>query len=236
MDYGDVFEGLQSHSDLQQALHEISKPLGFQSFVYHVLRAPTGGQRVRLSGATKKVVSLLCDKQSGVYPEEVVGRLGRTTMPYRWVQFADADQEPGSLSRFFDASPDSGLNCGVTIPLHGPSGGVAALCFASNERPPAINGNWSYYRDDFILIGSYVQQVAQMDAFRSGENSPNLTGRESEVLLWTARGKTAWVVGEILEISEETVRFHLKNATRKFNVCSKHQAVVQAIICGLIVP
>ncbi|HMB76094.1 MAG TPA: helix-turn-helix transcriptional regulator, partial [Kiloniellaceae bacterium] len=109
-------------------------------------------------------------------------------------------------------------------------------CFASCGSPSAMNGSWPRYREDFIVIGSYVHQVAQRRMLRSDDESPHLTMRESEVLLWTARGKTAWETGEILDIAEETVRFHLKNATRKFAVSSKHQAVVQAIIHGLIVP
>jgi DNA-binding CsgD family transcriptional regulator len=64
----------------------------------------------------------------------------------------------------------------------------------------------------------------------------HLTDRERDCLLWTARGKTAWEVGQILVISEETVLFHLKNTTRKLCVFSKHHAVVKAIVQGYILP
>ena len=66
--------------------------------------------------------------------------------------------------------------------------------------------------------------------------SPHLTPRERECLLWTAHGKTAWEIGQILGISDGTVVFHLKNATRKFNVFTKYHAVVKAIMLGLISP
>ena len=63
-----------------------------------------------------------------------------------------------------------------------------------------------------------------------------LTTRERECLLWTSRGKTNWEVGEILSISSETVRFHLKNAMNKMGVYSQHHAAVRAIMRSMIFP
>src|SRR3546814_15572737 len=68
----------------------------------------------------------------------------------------------------------------------------------------------------------------------AGRIRVRLTDRERDCLLWTARGKTAWEVGQILTISEETVLFHLKNATRTIGVFSKHHAVVKAIVQGYL--
>jgi DNA-binding CsgD family transcriptional regulator len=61
-----------------------------------------------------------------------------------------------------------------------------------------------------------------------------LTPRELECLQWTMQGKTAWEVGKILGISEQTAARHLNNATRKLDCTSKHQAVLKALRLGLI--
>jgi DNA-binding CsgD family transcriptional regulator len=63
---------------------------------------------------------------------------------------------------------------------------------------------------------------------------PQLTPREKEVLKWTAEGKTAWEVGQILGLAEDTVKFHLRNVTKKLGSSSKHQAVLKAMDLGLI--
>ena len=63
---------------------------------------------------------------------------------------------------------------------------------------------------------------------------PVLTERELEVLRWTREGKSAWEVGEILAVSENTVNFHFRNIFRKFGASSKHQVVLQALAFGLI--
>lgn len=66
------------------------------------------------------------------------------------------------------------------------------------------------------------------------EASVTLTPRECEVLCWTGEGKTACEIGQILNISERTVNFHVNNVLLKLNATNKVQAVVKAIAVGLI--
>ena len=65
-------------------------------------------------------------------------------------------------------------------------------------------------------------------------DAPHLTPREIDILRLTRDGKSAWVAGQILAISEHTVNFHLRNIQRKINTTSKHQAVLAAMRLGLI--
>lgn len=62
----------------------------------------------------------------------------------------------------------------------------------------------------------------------------HLTPREKEVLRWTADGKTASEIGMILSISVGAVNFHVNNAVAKLNACNKTQAVVKAVLLGLL--
>ncbi|RBL85060.1 helix-turn-helix transcriptional regulator [Streptomyces cavourensis] len=63
-----------------------------------------------------------------------------------------------------------------------------------------------------------------------------LSPRESACLHWAAVGKTSWETGRILDISESTVNFHLRNACRKLQVRGRRAAVVAAIRRGLLHP
>jgi len=56
------------------------------------------------------------------------------------------------------------------------------------------------------------------------------------VLLWCARGKSNWAIGEILSVSEAAVKFHVSNCIRKLEADSKITAVLRAIRLGLITP
>lgn len=64
--------------------------------------------------------------------------------------------------------------------------------------------------------------------------SPKLTAREVECLRWTAAGKTSWEASEILNTSERTVEFHLRNAARKLDAVNRVQCVAEAMRHGII--
>jgi LuxR family transcriptional regulator len=68
----------------------------------------------------------------------------------------------------------------------------------------------------------------------AGRPSSDLTPREREALRWTADGKTAGEIGDILNVSEHTVVFHLQNAIRKLGSVNKTAAVVKAALLGLL--
>lgn len=66
------------------------------------------------------------------------------------------------------------------------------------------------------------------------EASANLTGKEIEVLRWTADGKTSGEIGEILNIAERTVNFHITNTLRKLEAPNKTAAAIKAAVLGFL--
>ncbi|MDB5983291.1 MAG: hypothetical protein JWQ69_4306 [Pseudomonas sp.] len=63
---------------------------------------------------------------------------------------------------------------------------------------------------------------------------PPLSIRETEVLRWSAEGKTAEDIGLILHLTERTINFHIANAIKKMGASNKTSAVVQAVLCGVL--
>jgi DNA-binding CsgD family transcriptional regulator len=61
-----------------------------------------------------------------------------------------------------------------------------------------------------------------------------LSERELDVLKWLKHGKTSWEVSKILEISENTVNFHIKNIKRKLNATNRQHAVAIAIANSIL--
>jgi LuxR family transcriptional regulator len=59
-----------------------------------------------------------------------------------------------------------------------------------------------------------------------------LTLREREVLQWTADGKSAQDIAEILTLSKSAVDFHLKNSIKKLDSPNKTAAVARAVLLG----
>jgi len=59
-----------------------------------------------------------------------------------------------------------------------------------------------------------------------------LTARELEVLKWSADGKSAQDIADILLVSKSTVDFHIKNSVLKLQVSNKTAAVARAALMG----
>ncbi|UCD35159.1 MAG: helix-turn-helix transcriptional regulator [Nitrospiraceae bacterium] len=65
------------------------------------------------------------------------------------------------------------------------------------------------------------------------EEAPVLSQREREVLHWLTQGKSSWEIAVILNITERTVNFHVRNIMEKLNAVSRTQAVAIAVETGL---
>lgn len=83
-----------------------------------------------------------------------------------------------------------------------------------------------------------LEQALQKNLFcSSAESTPlRLTPRELECLQWCALGKSTWDIGQLLNISEAAVNFHMTNIRTKCGVNSRRQAATKAIQLGLIRP
>jgi LuxR family transcriptional regulator len=80
-------------------------------------------------------------------------------------------------------------------------------------------------------------QVAHVSLSRSilcndTERHSPLTCREREVLQWSADGKSAKDIADILNVSKSAVDLHLKNVINKLQAPNKTAAVARAALMG----
>ena len=221
------------HATLETTFGE----LGFEQFSYLVLRPPHGRNRPQILST---------------YPAEWKGRYrdldythvdavhlaaGGYMFPMRWDEVYGDRRTTKKQRLVFDEACEFGVRNGVTIPVHGPAGGVACVSVSGDLKGSDFERIWDRFYDDLTLLAAYTHE-AMLKHQESGESYEpiHLTDRERECLLWTSRGKTTWEIGQVLEISENTVLFHLNRCMRKLKVFSKHHAVVKAIMLGIIVP
>jgi RNA polymerase sigma factor (sigma-70 family) len=62
---------------------------------------------------------------------------------------------------------------------------------------------------------------------------PDLTDRESEILLLMAEGRSNAQIAQRLAVSEKTVRNHVSNIFSKLQVADRAEAIVRAREAGL---
>ncbi|CAB3775202.1 autoinducer binding domain-containing protein [Paraburkholderia humisilvae] len=101
------------------------------------------------------------------------------------------------------------------------SGRIGAAECASNEKTMVL-----------LAQAAHAVMVSRLPTGRVAEG--HLSLREIDVLKWTADGKTAYEIARILNISESTVNFHIKNIVSKLACSNKIQAAAKAALTGLL--
>ncbi len=86
---------------------------------------------------------------------------------------------------------------------------------------------------DPVMLTKHLATLRRGNAQTPGQHR-DLTRREQEVLGAIARGLSDKQIGDNLNISEHTVRTHIKNIFRKLGVATKSQAAAMAINQGLV--
>ena len=154
-----------------------------------------------------------------------IRRARRSSHTFEWSEagYADNDHEPHTVE-FLRFLSDFGFPRGFVVPIHGPCGFVAGVALAgrkfdlSPKTQPAIH----------IITLYAFDRIHQLGAVKSEKTRP-LTPREREVLAWSAQGKSAWEIGEILNLAKRTVDEYAKTAMHKLGARTRTQAVAIAI-------
>ena len=242
MDYAieDTCEALSKIADLATMKHVVDnqlRQLGFDRFAYHLMRPPDG-PRVPLAMTTYP--SDWTDRYTErgyVNTDPVVGAAVSRLIPFQWDSLMRGRYWTKQQRDILNEAGDFKLRNGITVPVHGPGHGVSTLNVTSDSSRQDADGLWAEHRMDLLLLAFYMHEsvIAKIDA-----DAPapifHLAPREKECLIWTARGKTAWEVSQILNLSEETVVGYLKSAITRLGVHSKTHAVAKSILLGLITP
>ena len=141
------------------------------------------------------------------------------------------------LGGHWEEQASHGYRTGIAVALHLPGGKHFFIGIDREQRLPTQRAEIGWMVGALQIFVSYAQEAAAQlltpRALRTGDVLA-LSPRELECLRWTMEGKTAWEVGRILSISEQTAVKHLNNATHKLECANKHHAVVKAMRLGLI--
>jgi LuxR family quorum sensing-dependent transcriptional regulator len=154
-----------------------------------------------------------------------------TAHPFRYQDAPfDPVREP-EAAEVMRRAADFRLSRGFMVPVAGPAGCEGAVwiggyhfTLAACEKPVVH------------LLALYAFERVRAFSRPCETTKPCLTSRQREVLAWTAAGKTAWEIGEILHITKRTVDAHIQTAARKLGAVNRTQAVAVAILNHLICP
>lgn len=237
----DFIQALAGASD-EEAAREVFKAAiaqaDLETYAYVGLRIPGAGDR-----SAPFVLTTFPDKWIEAYEKGDYKQIDPVLMetpgqltPWIWGGEAHRKRVSEPQKRFMDEALEYGIRTGIAIPVHAAGGELGMISISSNEHEAGFQKLMQEYQHDLHLISLYYHTHVSKFIDRSGDATPSLTLRERECLLWSARGKSSWEIGQVLHLSEATVNFHTKNAMRKLGVHSRPHAVVRAITLGLISP
>jgi len=206
--------------------------LGFQSFAYLSFAHPRSAFLSSYPEAWKE--HYVRNGYERIDP--VVGQARKSRTGFYWDGSRPGTPTSSAQRRLFREASAFGINNGVTVPIHGGFGQLAAFTLASQDRDPAFSRYVSEALDTLHLLGLYYHAHARAKLqlnLISIDQSP-LTQRELQCLAWMAKGKTMTEVAVLLTISPRTVRFHIDNARAKLSASTIPHAVAEAGRRGLM--
>jgi DNA-binding NarL/FixJ family response regulator len=119
---------------------------------------------------------------------------------------------------------------------------AGASGFLLKDSPPEtlISGIATVGRGDALLAPSVTRRLIAEFARRPATSQrpplPDLTGRETEVLMQVARGLSNREIAGQLHLGEATIKTYVGNILMKLNCRDRVQAVVAAYEAGLVEP
>ena len=129
-----------------------------------------------------------------------------------------------------------GANYGWSQAVHDAKGAVSILTLIRRSTPVSPE-EFNEKAGDILWLCNQLHSAMAVKLFnqpRMTEPIARLSVRESEVLKWTAQGKTASDIGMILSLTPRTVNFHISSVIRKMGASNKTSAVVIASKSGLL--
>ncbi len=174
-------------------------------------------------------------KNSFLYVDPLVQKAKSSLLPFLWDSSEEAETATAQQRKFFKKAEKFGILRGAVIPIHAPNGEFAIMALVFDGSKSDLQKVWDVHKNDIHLLGIYYHATVWENILKPKPRpNPGLSPRELQCLQWAARGKTLWETAQIMGISEETAKTHLKSVMRKLETSNKTHAVSKAQRYGLI--
>ncbi len=223
-------------ASFRQGLIDAAHDLGFGLISgVMVIERPTPGakkQYVPIGNTPAEFLAASGDLEN-VKRDPVHRHVARAHTPLIYDQRLYADADAGDL---WEMQAPYGYRTGIAVSVLMPTYRRFLLGVDRDEALPRDPKKLNRMVADLQLLAIHAQDAAgRVLVPRTGRSdAPQLKPRQLEILKLTMEGKSAWVVGSLLGISENTVNYHMKQLFEQLDVSSKGHAVLKAMELGLL--
>lgn len=227
----DTLDGTPDESTLRARLGIAAAALGFEHFAYGLrLPWPLAAPRTVLLSTYPAAWQQRYHQQGYLATDPSVAQAQASRRPLVW-----SDTLFAATPQLWSEAQSFGLRFGWAQSCVDGSGVAGMLTLARRHEalsPAELAHHAGPLR--WLVHTAHWSLSRLLREHGTGEPRPSLTAREVEVLRWTADGKTASEIADLLKLSDHTVQFHLKNAIAKLHCANKTAATVRAALLGLL--
>jgi DNA-binding CsgD family transcriptional regulator len=223
---------IADEGEIQNCLELLRRNYGLREAVYQLAQhsnLPIDSPFVRTTYKAEWVLRYVLNRYLEIDP--VVVRGFRVDAPFFWDELEyRTDREMAFLK---DARANGVPECGYCVPIHDRRGLRALMTIAGDGPAPAWRAKIGSIAGELSTIAGILHRKALV-AMNIVDTRPHLSRRELECLNWTAKGKDAASISDIVGLSEHTVRDYLKSARTKLGCATIAQAVYEAALHRLL--
>jgi DNA-binding CsgD family transcriptional regulator len=146
---------------------------------------------------------------------------------YRFSDFAPHASH--AFGAYWEALSQARIGEALCATSYGPGRAITSLHLGFERRDLAADDTRAIQMAGLLL----TERLMDFAVPAADEQLP-LTRRERDCLAFVADGKTDWEISVLLQVSENTVRFHVDNARRKLGAVNRAQAVARLASRGMI--
>lgn len=224
---------LEIHSEqaLFDQIAKAAKSLGFEYCAYGIRMAlPISRPKVAMINNYSAQWQQCYSERGYLRVDPTVQHALKSSLPVLW-----SDELFKSTGEMWEEARHHGLRFGWAQAPRDASGAVGLLSLARSTGPLTIKElNCNQAQMSWLAQYAHAAMSRLVTPKLVPEIQVDLTSREKEVLRWTAEGKTAFEIAQILSIAERTVNFHINNMIAKLGASNKTQAAVKAIALGML--
>ena len=218
--------------DLASVLGAISVELGFQYFAltHHVDVALAPARAIRIHDYPDRWADYYDAHALGV--SDPVHRASHvTSIGFRWSDIEDMIPLTPRDRQMLALGSEHGIGDGFTIPANVPGEARGSCSFASEAGKPVPQDSLPLAQ----LAGAFAFEAARrLWSVRRHDETPVLTDRQRDCVLWAARGKSDWETSRILGLSEETVARHIRDGCERYGVNKRTLLAIRTLFDGTL--
>lgn len=226
----ELLEDLGKCPDAMSALNVLRQQLNVHS-TYHLAQMAAGkvdSPYVRTTYPPEWIAKYLL---AGYVKSDPIAMAGfERILPFDW---SEIEIPPSAMPLMRDAMEHGLGPSGYSVPIVDRHGRRALFSINGNQ----VGEEWEAFlnsnREALMEIAYIIHRLALKEIYDE-DDTPQLTAREREVLIWTARGKDYRTIAQIIGVSHHTTKAYLKSARYKLDCVTLAQAVAKALSLRLI--